>query len=187
MAIFAGAIASHDENALSNREDLSDLISDISPTETPVYTAAGKNRATATSHDWLTDVLEAAESNVNLEGEEQTAVKPAARVRLSNHCQLLHKHAVTTATQEKVATAGAPNEMAYQVGRRMKAIKRDVEFAIVGDSNAKVADDGTDGAEMGSLDTYLAGTSYQSDAGAAPTGNGVDAPAPGDGLHAGRG
>jgi hypothetical protein len=70
--------------------------------------------------------------------------------------------------------------MAYQVARRMKAIKRDCELAIFGASTAKVAGSDTVARKMGSLDSYLSSTSYQGGVGAvAPTGNGATAPTPG--------
>lgn len=70
--------------------------------------------------------------------------------------------------------------MAYQVARRLKAIKRDAERAFIGVANAKAAGDDTTAREAGSLETYLSDTSYQGGVGfVAPTGNGVDVGTPG--------
>lgn len=180
MAVPTGTTQTYDEPIATggNREDLSDMLWDVSPTETPFLTAVGKGKATATSHDWLTDVLEDVAVNAAVEGDDAVGVKPASRTRLSNYTQILTKTAVVSGTQEKVLKGGGiKSEMAYQVARRMKAIKRDAEAAMVGAANAKVAGDDSTAREMGSFITYLSGDSYQgaSDS-TAPTGNGVDAP-----------
>jgi len=183
MAQAAGAHSTYDEPIATggNREDLSDMLWDVSPTETPFLTAIGKGKATATAHDWLTDVLEDAGTNAAIEGDDADPQDATPRVRLSNYTQILTKDAVVTGTQEKVLKGGGiKSEMAYQVARRMKAIKRDCEYAMVGPANAKVAGDDSTAREMGSLVTYLAGTSYIGGAGAvAPTGNGVNTGTPG--------
>lgn len=180
MAQATGAFSTYKTGStaqVGNREDLSDVLYDISPTETPFITAAKKGKATAINHEWLTDVLADAASNAHIEGDDTTAAKPTSRVRLGNYTQILKKSAVVTGTQEIVLKGGSiKSEMAYQCARRMKEIKRDLEYAILGVDNAKVVGDDTTAREMGSLSTYLAGVAFQ-DGGAgavAPTGNGVD-------------
>lgn len=181
MAQAAGAHSSYDEPIGSggNREDLSDMIFDLSPTETPFVSAIKKGEATATNHEWLTDALEDAGNNAHIEGDDANPSAAASRIRLGNYTQIFKKHAVVTGTQEKVMKGGGiKSEMAYQVSRRMKAIKRDVERACIGVSNAKVAGNDTTAREMGSLDSYLADGSFI-DLGTGadgPTGNGVDIP-----------
>jgi len=183
MAQAVGAHSTYDEPIATggNREDLSDVLFDVSPTETPFITAIKKNKATATSHDWLTDILEDPADNAHIEGDDATPVDPSSRVRLNNFTQIFKKHAVVTGTQEKVLKGGGiKSEMAYQVARRLKAMKRDAERAFIGVANPKVAGDDTTARELGSFTTYLADTSYQGGTGAtAPAGNGVDAGAPG--------
>ena len=178
MAQAVGAHSSYDEPIATggNREDLSDMLFDVSPTETPFITAIKKGKATATSHDWLTDELEAAADNAHIEGDDATPAAPASRDRLANYTQIFKKHAVVTGTQEKVLKGGGiKSEMAYQVARRMKAMKRDCERACVGVANAKVAGNDTTAREMGSFETYMTSDSYAPGAtGSAPTGNGAD-------------
>lgn len=183
MAQSAGAHSSYDEPIATggNREDLSDVMFDISPTETPGVTASGRGKATATAHDWLTDVLEDPADNAHIEGDDAAPVDAAPRKRLSNYTQIFKKHAVVTGTQERVLKGGGvKSEMAYQVARRMKAMKRDAERAFFGTTNAKVAGDDTTPREMGSFNTYATDVSYSGGVGAvAPTGNGMTAPTPG--------
>lgn len=178
MAQAVGAHSSYDEPIATggNREDLSDVLYDVSPTETPFITAIKKGSATATGHDWLTDTLEDPAENTNIEGNDAVAVDAASRIRLNNYTQILTKYAVVTGTQEKVLKGGGiKSEMAYQVSRRMKAIKRDAERAMIGVAAAKVAGDDTTARVMGSFETYMTSDSYLPGAtGAAPAGNGVD-------------
>lgn len=178
MAQAVGAHSSYDEPIATggNREDLSDILYDISPTETPFMSAIGRTTATATNHEWLTDELEAPADNAHVEGDDANPVDAAPRKRLGNYTQIFKKHAVVTGTQEKVLKGGGiKSEMAYQVARRLKAMKRDAERALVGTANAKVAGNDTTAREMGSFVTYLSGTSYAAGAtGTAPAGNGAD-------------
>jgi hypothetical protein len=183
MAQAVGATSTYDEPIATggNREDLSDVLFDVSPTETPFITAIKKNSATATSHDWLVDALEDPAANANIEGDDAAPVAVAPRDRLSNYTQIFKKHAVVTGTQERVLKGGGvKSEMAYQVARRMKAMKRDAELAMIGVANVKVAGNDTTAREMGSLETYMTGVSYFGGTGfAAPTGNSVDVGTPG--------
>ena len=178
MAQAVGSTSSYDEPIATggNREDLSDVLFDVSPTETPFITAAKKGSATATSHDWLTDELEAAADNAHIEGNDAVPVKAAPRKRLSNFTQIFKKHAVVTGTQEKVLKGGGvKSEMAYQVARRLKAMKNDAERAVIGVANIKVAGSDTVAREMGSFQTYMTSNSFLGGTGfTAPTGNGVD-------------
>lgn len=174
MAIATGAHSTYDEASKGNREDLSDIIADVSPTETPLVTMCGRSKATATKHEFLTDTLTAAASNVHLEGGDMTGTDPAARSRNDNYCQILSKNAVVTGTQEKVDKAGVKSEMSYQMARRMKEMKRDLEYALIGASNAKVAGSEGAGREMGSLDSYLLTNDQVVSASTSATGDGTD-------------
>lgn len=174
MAIATGAHSSYDEAGIGNREDLSDVIWDVSPTKTPLLMMAGKNKATAVTHEWLTDALADAADNKHLEGGDMTGVDPDPRARLNNICQIMSKNSVVTGTQEAVDKAGVKSEMAYQMARRIKEMKRDGEFAMIGQSNAKVAGDESTAREMGSFDAYLVTNNQLAAGSSAPTGDGTD-------------
>lgn len=185
MTQAVGATSSYDEPIATggNREDLSDVLFDVSPTETPGLTACKKMKSTATSHDWLTDELEDPADNAHVEGDDAAPVSAAPRKRLSNYTQIFKKHAVVTGTQERVLKGGGvKSEMAYQVARRMKAMKRDAERAFFGQSTPKEAGDDTTPRELGSFQTYMTSTSFRGGAGAvAPAGNGTTAGTAGTG------
>lgn len=162
-------------DAIGNREDLGNIIFDISPTETPVLTAIGKNKATATKHEWQKDSLATASStNFVIEGDDATTDASTATTRIYNYCAISDKVARVTGTQDAVSKAGRQSEMAYQMEKRMKELKRDVEKIIL-ENNASVAGTDTAAREVGGLQAWVkTNTDIASDATAA-TGDGTDA------------
>jgi hypothetical protein len=134
MAVDAGTFQTH--QAIGNREDLEDIIWDISPTETPFSSAISKIKATAVFHEWQTDALDAAAANAQIEGDDAATNTSAPTVRLRNYCQILSKTPRVADTQIAVDSAGRENEMSYQVMKRMKELKRDLEFALVNNQDS---------------------------------------------------
>lgn len=185
MAQVVGAKSSYQEPTVTggNREDLSDILYDVSPTDTPFITLAKKGSATGTHHEWLTDELESPKKNAVVEGNEATVVKAGSRVRIGNYTQILEKTAGVAGTQEKVLKGGGvKSEMSYQVARRMKEIKRDLEQACVGAApQVQVAGSDTVAREMASFITYMNDKSWSGAATGttAPTGDGKTAPVAG--------
>jgi hypothetical protein len=101
--------------AVGNREDLSDMIYRIDPTDTPFMSGADKEKATAVNHEWQTQALAAANSsNAQLEGDDPTNSVTTPTVRLGNLCQISYKVAQVSGTQQAVDHAGRDNELAYQ-------------------------------------------------------------------------
>jgi len=127
----------------SNREDLSDIIYNIAPTETPFLMLAGRGTARGAKHEWLTDTLEAATANYVFEGDEQTFAARTAPARLSSYTQISTKNLIVTGTQEAVDKAGRKSEIAYQLALKAKELKRDMERQIIGFTAA--ADSAIDG------------------------------------------
>lgn len=116
--------------AIGNREDLSNIIYDISPTDTPVISSIGKNSATATLHEWQTDSLDTAAANAAIEGDDAVGEAITPTVRLTNRTQISDKVIVISGTQDAVDSAGRSTEHAYQLARKAKEIKRDMEFIL---------------------------------------------------------
>ena len=176
MAIVAGTQNTYDING--EREDLSDMIWDVSPVETPVLSAIKKVKATNVYHEWQTDALAAAASNAQIEGNEASFSVPTATSRIGNYCQILSKSAIVSRTTDVANKAGRSKEMAYQVARRIKEMKKDAEYAMIGLNNVRVAGDDTTAREMSSISCYLATNdvfnSGGTPAGASPTGNGTN-------------
>ena len=169
----ASTFSSYD--AVGNREDLSDIIYDISPTETPFMSSIPKVSMTGTKHEWQKDALAAASSsNFVIEGDDATTDAATATSRLYNYRAISDKVPRVTGTQEAVKKAGRASEMAYQMEKRMKELKRDVEKILL-ENNAYVVGTDTVASECAGAQAWIkTNTSIAGDAVAA-TGDGSDA------------
>jgi hypothetical protein len=127
--------------AIGNREDLSNMIYRIDPTDTPIVSAVETETATAVNHEWQTQALAAAAANAQAEGNDFAGVARTPTVRLGNVCQISSKYAVVSGTQNAVKHAGRENEMAYQEMLMGLELKRDMEFILFGANTAKAATD----------------------------------------------
>ncbi len=167
-------------DAVGQREDLSDVIYNISPTDTPVMSSIGKTKATAVNHEWQTDSLAAATTaNALVEGADATSATMSPTTRLGNLTQIVGKTIQVSGTLESVDKAGRKSEKAYQLAKASAEIKRDIE-TIINANQAQVAGNGANTArKMSSLLSFIktntsvgAGTTT---AGADPTTIGVSA------------
>lgn len=172
MAQVSNTFSTYD--AVGIREDLSDMIYDVSPTETPFFSMAKKAKAANTYHEWQTDSLDAAASNAHVEGDETSYGAITATVRLGNYTQILKKNAIVSGTNEAVNRAGRNREMAYQIVKKTKEIKRDLEKALL-DNNARVAGNDTTAREMAGVPAWIATNTSAGTGGVDPTGDGTDA------------
>ena len=142
-------------DSIGEREDLSDVIYNISPTDTPFLSSASKTKATAVLHEWQTDSLTAASAtNAVIEGDEATADAITATTRLSNSSQIMDKVVTITGTQEAVDKAGRASEIAYQIAKAAKELKRDFESSLCA-NNAEVTGAAGTAREMGGLGAWV--------------------------------
>ena len=114
------------------REDLSDSIWDISPEEVPFSSNCSRVSVDNTFFEWQTDSLAAVSAATAVEGADATFAVAAPTVRLGNYTEIISKTAITSGTLEATDRAGRAKEMAYQVIKRGKEIKRDFEHHLVG-------------------------------------------------------
>ena len=143
-------------DSIGEREDLSDVIYNISPTDTPFLSSAAKTKATAVLHEWQTDSLAAAvTTNQVIEGDEVTIDALTATTRLSNSCQIMDKAICITGTQEAVDKAGRASEIAYQIAKKAKELKRDFEASLCS-NNAEVTGSATAARVAGGLRSWVA-------------------------------
>lgn len=142
--------------AIGNAEDFHDAIYDISPTETPFQSMAKRLKADNRLHQWQTDELAAhTAGNATIEGDDAAADTAIPTVNLKNQCQLMDKVAFVSNTQEATKHYGRDSEMAYQMAKRSKELKRDLEAALV-QNNAGTAGVAASAALMASLESWLA-------------------------------
>lgn len=130
-------------DSVGNREDLQDKIYMVSPEATPIVSAIRRFKAEAKFHEWQRDSLATPnKDNAVIEGDDRTGTALTPTERVGNYVQLFDAVAVVTSTQEKVKKAGRSSEMKYQVAKKFKEIKRDIEASILS-NNAAVAGNST--------------------------------------------
>jgi hypothetical protein len=142
--------------AVGMREDLSDIIYNIAPTDTPFMSTIGKTKATAVYHEWQTDSLAAAAANAAVEGADASSATLSPTTRVGNRTQISQKTVAVTGTLQAVDKAGRKSELAYQLSKASSEIKRDMEFTLL---NNTVQANGTAGSTarvLGGLQTWLA-------------------------------
>lgn len=111
-------------------EDFENVIFDVSPTETPMLTMAKRTKASARYHQWQVDSLAAASSNKAEEGADATYATAAQTTTLGNYCQISTKTVDISRTLDIVNKYGRKSEVALQLMKRGKELKRDMEFSI---------------------------------------------------------
>ena len=114
----------------TNRDDLTDVITNISPTQTPIVTMIGTAKAKATYHEFPEDVLADAAVNAYVEASADTTVAAPARTRKGNYTQIMKRGYEVSETQQAVDTAGVDDEYGYNMLKSMKVIAKDLEMAV---------------------------------------------------------
>jgi hypothetical protein len=124
----------------ANREDLLDIITILSPVDTPLFTMLRKTKVSNVQTEWLVDALDQATSNATAEGSQAIfAQSVRARTRLKNYTQISREEYDVSDTQRAVNPAGIRDEFRYQMGKALKQWKRDVEHDIVNGNTASAA------------------------------------------------
>ena len=130
MAIVTNTFTTFDAKGI--REDLSIIITNIAPEETPYMSNVGRESISNSLFEWQTDTLATAAANKQLEGDDVTSFDAVtATVRLQNYAQISRKTIVLSATEETVNKAGRKSELAYQIAKRSSELKRDQEFTFL--------------------------------------------------------
>ncbi|NNM74756.1 SU10 major capsid protein [Enterovirga aerilata] len=120
-------------DAKANREDLSDIIYNIDPFDTPFFTMAGRRNVRNVIFDWQTEKLPGVDiGNRRVEGFVLDRQPSTPTIRLSNTVQISERDATVSGTQEAVDAAGKGSEMAHQMALAGKALKRDMESIALG-------------------------------------------------------
>jgi hypothetical protein len=142
--------------AIGAREDLSDVIYDISPTDTPIMSTIGKTKATSVTHEWQTDSLAAATTaNALVEGASASEGTITPTTRLANLTQIVGKTVMVSGTLLASDLAGRKSEMAYQLAKASAEIKRDIETIITANQGQTAGSSGSSARKMGSLLSYI--------------------------------
>lgn len=178
MAIFGNAQNTFTYNSLVNAEDVSDVIANIAPTDTPLLSALKKVKCSSTKHEFITDDLTAAANNAQLEGDTFAAGTRPTPVRLWNRTQISSKIVAVSRTQQASNPYGMKNMLAYQMANVSKELKRDMETALTQNSTSNAGSTtvarqtrGLEGWILTNVDAHTGYTtgSYTTDPGTAPT------------------
>jgi hypothetical protein len=155
------------------REDLIDVIYDISPTETPIMSTLDRTKATAVFHEWQTDSLSAATSaNAAVEGADGVSATISPTTRLGNYTQIVQKVVQTSGTLEAVNKAGRRSERAYQLAKASSELKRDMETIITA-NQGRDAGSSSSARKLGAILSWLKTNTSKGTSGTDPTTIGV--------------
>ena len=136
------------------REDLENVIYDISPEETPFYSSLKKVKASNTYHEWQTDSLRSSAANAHIEGDDTVGEARTATTRLGNYTQIFKNSVIIPDTDEGLDKAGRAAEMAYQVLKIAKEQKLDIEKALF-DNNKYEVGSATAARELAGCGAYV--------------------------------
>lgn len=154
MAAPANTVTRYDVDK-SVREDLSDVIYNISPEETPFISNVGKGKASQTFFEWQTDALAAADgTNAHIDGDDAPNDTRAPTNRLGNYTQIMRKVVGVSGTSEAVDKAGIKGMLSYEMAKASAELKRDMEVRLVG-SYAGVGGSNTVARQTASFDSFL--------------------------------
>ena len=152
------------------REDLSNVIYQISPEETPFMSNVGRENVTNTFFEWQTDDLAAAiTTNAQIEGDDITSFTAVtATVRLGNYTQISRKDVIIAGTLEAVDKAGRRSELSYQMAKKSAEIKRDMEATMLA-NQAAAAGSTSSARKTGALLAFLKTNTNEGTGGSDPS------------------
>jgi hypothetical protein len=156
------------------REDLSGVIYNITPVETPFINLVARTEASNILHEWQTDALAAAANNAAIEGDDAPQTAGTATTRLNNRTQISTKDARVTGTSRSVNTAGRSDELDYQLLKRGRELRRDMETVLLS-NKAKVTGSDVLARELAGVPSWIATNADIGTGGANPTGDGSNA------------
>lgn len=145
-------------NQVGKAESVSDIITDITPTDTPAFTMFKSEKVSARNFSWMEDSLASAAVNAQVEGADASMATLTATTERSNTTQILSKAFQVSATSDAIRTYGRAKETAYQLGKALKEIKRDVERALVGVDQAAVSGNASTARKMASVSQQISTT-----------------------------
>ncbi len=129
-------------SAVSNREDLTDVLTILAPEETPILSSLNKQNASSTFVEWTVDTLADPSTAGISEGEDVTAFtdKFGGRARLGNYVQKFRRDYMVSDLQEAVDSVG-PAKIAQAEAKAIRELKRDIE-ATIASNNDRSAENG---------------------------------------------
>jgi len=167
-------------DAQADREQLSNVIYNISPTATPFMSSIGKNSIKNVVFDWQTEALPTVDASGEIEGFRLDGSTSAstATVRKTNVAMISKRDATVSGSQETSDPAGKKSEMAHQLAIMAKALKRDMETALC-QKGARTTGSNTQARVTGGFESWMTSNVSRGATGA----SGGDGVAPTDGTQ----
>mgnify|MGYP003319438385 CR=1 FL=1 len=137
------------------REDLSDIIYNISPEETPFMSGIGRSTCDNTYFEWQTDALNGGNANRQVEGDNATIIAVDEPERVGNYTQISTKAVQSSGTAEAVDFAGRKSTQAYQMAKRAKELKLDMEKMLLEASTSPSAGTSSTARATGSVGAWI--------------------------------
>ena len=160
-------------DAIGNREDLSNIIHNISPTLTPFQNNVSRGTASNILHEWQTEELDPVDpNNAHIDGDDATGDAINPTVRVNNQCQILRKVIVVSGRQNASDSAGRKNELAHQIAKKGKEMKRDKETILLS-NQAKLTGTSAVAALMAGIEAVIETNTNRGVGGVDPSGYGT--------------
>jgi hypothetical protein len=173
MAIVANTFTSH--SGVGIRESLADVIANISPEEVPFQSNVGTENVNNTYFEWQTDSLASTSTTAVIDGDDVSSFdSTAATSRVGNYTHIRRRTTIVADNYSALDTAGRNDELAYQLAKRGKELKRDIE-AVLTANNAQVAGNSSTARETGGLGAWVATNENVGTGGGLATGDGTTA------------
>ena len=173
MAIVANTFTSH--SGVGIRESLADIISNISPEEVPFQSNVGSENVSNTYFEWQTDTLASTSTTAVIDGDDVSSFDAtSATTRVGNYTHILRRTTIVADNFSALDTAGRNDELSYQIAKRGKELRRDIEATLTA-NNAQVAGNSSTARETGGLGAWIATNANAGTGGALATGDGTTA------------
>ena len=141
--------------AVGIREDLSNIIYNISPEDTPFMSGIGKSSCDNTYFEWQIDELDGGKDNFHVEGDNAEALAVTEPSRVGNYTQISSKTVRSSGTAEAVDFAGRKSTQAYQMAKRAKELKLDMEHMLLAVATAPTAGSSGTARKTGSVGAWI--------------------------------
>ena len=167
MTIIANTFTSFDAKGI--REELANVISNIAPEETPFTSNVGSENVSNTFFEWQLDDLSSVDVTPVIDGDDVASFDATtATVRVGNYTQIRRRSMVIADNLGFQDLAGRNDEVAYQLAKRGKEIKRDLETIYTGNT-ARSAGSASAGRVTAGLGAWIATNVNKAGDGTNPT------------------
>ena len=153
MPVVANTLKTYTQ--VGKKEDIEDIIYDISPTLTPFTSSIGSSTASATLHQWQQSELAAVGTNAAVEGADAGAASNNTTTLKNANTQIFTKVVQSSGTSEAVETYGRNSDLQMNIAMKGKEMRRDIEHAFVGALQAGNPGNGTTARELKSAQNQI--------------------------------